>query len=317
MVDRQYCCAEHRAQARLASTIVREEEEEQELWSVTRSREKARNVTNANKPISIYGVLSLTALLLALFMLPGGGGSAPSTVFPPVTPDGANGKQGLFSRIGGSVGQMIRSQAPVTLHSDFRNSALEWTQMAMAQVAGAGSVSSGAIPSSASMPSIPTLRLWNKSTLLRNYEMDFQGQIENRSLGWAFRATDAGNYYAAKLVINRNGSSSNAGPNAGLIHYVMLNGRESDRVSLPLPVSLQRGVDYRVRVSVDGDRFLTYLNGQVISSWRDQRLSRGGVGFIDDAEDPQRISWVNLSERDSFLGRMLANFSFMLPALPR
>ena len=30
------------------------------------------------------------------------------------------------------------------------------------------------------------------------------------------------------------------------------------------------------------------------------------------ADDPQKVAWVNLSERDSLLGRMLAHFSLIL-----
>ena len=43
------------------------------------------------------------------------------------------------------------------------------------------------------------LRLWSRSTLLKNYQMEFQGQIEKKSLSWAFRASDSANYYAAKI----------------------------------------------------------------------------------------------------------------------
>jgi hypothetical protein len=68
---------------------------------------------------------------------------------------------------------------------------------------------------------------------------------------------------------------------------------------------------------VQDDRFVTYLNGQVISAWTDRRLKRGGVGFFADADDPQQIAWVNVSEHDSFIGQMLAHFSlFVLPGAP-
>jgi len=68
----------------------------------------------------------------------------------------------------------------------------------------------------------------------------------------------------------------------------------------------------QVRVSVQDDRFITYLNGQVISSWSDKRLHRGGVGFFSEDDDPQKVDWVSLSERDSFLGKVLAHFSFFV-----
>ena len=102
--------------------------------------------------------------------------------------------------------------------------------------------------------------------------------------------------------------------NAGLVRYAVIDGHESAAVKLPLPLSLERGVDYRVRMSVQDDHFITYLNGQVISSWTDSVLKRGGVGFFEDQSDPQDVAWVSLSERDSFMGRMLAHFSlFVIP----
>jgi hypothetical protein len=65
-------------------------------------------------------------------------------------------------------------------------------------------------------------------------------------------------------------------------------------------------------MSVQDDHFIAYLNGRVISSWTDQRLSRGGVGFFADEDDGQQVSWVSISERDSFMGRMLAHFSLLV-----
>jgi hypothetical protein len=110
---------------------------------------------------------------------------------------------------------------------------------------------------------------------------------------------------------------SSGPPTAGLVRYVMMNGREWDRVQLPILVTLEPCGDYKVRVSVQDDRFIAYLNGQVISSWSDKRLHRGGVGFFSDEDDPQKVDWVSLSERDSFLGRVLAHFSLIvMPSVP-
>lgn len=138
--------------------------------------------------------------------------------------------------------------------------------------------------------------------------MEFQGRIEGRSLNWAFRATDQNNYYASRLVITKSGAQ----PNASLLRYVVLNGKEFERSTSPLPLTLEKGVDYRVRMSIQDDRFLTYLNGRIIGDWSDRRLHRGGVGFIVEQDDPQQVAWVDVSERDSFLGKMLAHFSFFV-----
>ena len=71
------------------------------------------------------------------------------------------------------------------------------------------------------------------------------------------------------------------------------------------------GVDYRVRVSVRGNRFLTSVNGQLISSWMDNRISRGGVGFFSEAGEASMLRWVSVSERDSFLARIASHFSLI------
>ena len=58
MVDRQYCCAEHRKEARMASAhVLREEEDEVELWSVSKSRQRAQ-ASNTNQTASIFAFLS-------------------------------------------------------------------------------------------------------------------------------------------------------------------------------------------------------------------------------------------------------------------
>jgi hypothetical protein len=131
-------------------------------------------------------------------------------------------------------------------------------------------------------------------------------------MGWAYRALDGGNYYGTKLTILKGGP----GPNTSLTRYVRLNGRDYDRVHLPLPLHLKAGEPYRVRVYVKADRFVTFVNGQVISSWSDRRLNRGGVGFFSDEGESATVKWVSLAERDSLLGRVVAYFSLIRLPLP-
>ena len=312
MVDRQYCSAEHRKEARLASAqVMREEEDDQELWTVTRSRTKASSPHLASNQASIVAFLTLAALLVAMLMLPSNGGVSAGAAFPPTSAD-SGARPGLFSRAETAIGGAVREHAPVTLHHDFREGLRDWTTVAL-NASKVDDPRDWKIPTAPSVVGPGTLRLWNRSTKLQNYQMEFQAQIERRSMSWAFRASNAANYYATKIQISRPGPQ----PNADLIRYVVMNGQESDRVQLPLPLTLERGGNYRVRVAVQGDRFLTYLNGQVVSTWTDARLKRGGVGFFSDDDDEQRISWVNLSERDSFMGRMLAHFGlFVMPGVP-
>jgi hypothetical protein len=303
LIDQQYCCAAHRQEARLASAQGLREDDELEPWSVAKSKGKPGNgrpAATVSQTASIFAFLTVGALLVAALMMPG---TSPGTAFPPVSLDPTV-KRGVIDRAGDAIGSVIRSRAPVTLRHDFTSGWADWTEVGMR----APSKLESPRKTDISLGQLPALRIWNRSTSLQNYQMEFSGQIEKRSLSWAFRARDEKNYYATKLLITKPGPL----PNAGLIRYVVMDGREWDRVQLPLPLTLERGGSYRVRVSIQDDRFITYLNGQVISSWSDKRLHRGGVGFFDDEQDRQKVAWVSLSERDSFLGKMLTYFSLIV-----
>jgi hypothetical protein len=318
LLDQQYCCAEHRKEARLASSQALRDEEDVESWAVARSRHrdkiKTRNAPTAGQTASIFAFLTVAALLVAAMLLPG---PKPGAAFPSVSLDPSV-KRGLFERAGDALGEMVRSSTPITLRhtfpagrlSEMAGNVSDWATL---QLAGAGRIDDPRDWLGKTRVGSARLRLWKSSTSLHNYQMEFQAKIEKTSLSWAFRASENGDHYGAKLAILKPGPL----PNAGLIRYSLVDGREWDRVQLPVPVTLERGANYRIRVTVQDDHFITYLNGRVISSWTDNRIQRGGVGFFDDPDDPQQIAWVSLSERDSFLGRMLAHFSLLIaPRVP-
>ena len=309
LADQQYCCAAHRKEAKLASAQAYREEDDVEHWSVKRSKDKkksyARPTATTGQTASIYAFLIVGGLLIAALLLPGPG---PGAAFPQVSLDPSI-KRSLPTRAWDAVGEVVRSQAPVTLHHEFRSGFSDWVTVSSRALTGSDDRDwLGASRPSLSHP--VSLRLWERASSLQNYQMEFQGQMEGHSLSWAFRAADGNNYYASKLVIAKPGADHNA----GLVRYAVVDGHESAPVQLPLPLSLERGVDYRVRMTVQDDHFITYLDGQVISSWTDSVLKRGGVGFFEDQNDPQSVDWISVSERDSFMGRMLAHFSlFVVP----
>jgi hypothetical protein len=306
LVDQQYCSSDHRKEAKLATSQALRDEEEIELWTVSKSKRRASRTTyTTGQTASLFAFMIVAGLLVAALLMPGPG---PGSAFPPVSLDPAV-KRGLFQKVGDSISEVIRSRAPITLHQDFGSTISSWTGWTSAALPHVDDPRRDRVddPRWASAAA-PVLRIWNRSTALQNYQMEFSGAIEKKSLSWAFRASDAKNYYATKIMITKPGPL----PNAGLVRYAIVNGHELDRIQLPLPLTLERGSHYRVRVSVQDDHFITFLNGQVISSWSDKRLLRGGVGFFEDVDDPQKVAWVNLSERDSFLGRMLAHFSLII-----
>lgn len=307
LMDQQYCSREHRAEARLASAQALRDEDDEQPWSVAKSKAKhpGKPQATAGQTASIFAFLTVGGLLVAAMVLPGPSGPT-RTPAPSLDPAV---ERGPMERASDAIASIIRSRAPVTLHDDFSKGVRDWTTVALRNVPKVDDPKGFSMPAGAA-----SLRIWNRSTSLQNYQLEFMGELERRSLSWAFRATDGKNFYATKIMMTKPGPL----PNASLVRYVMMNGREWDRVQLPIPVTLERGANYRVRVSVQDDRFITYLNGQVISSWSDKRLHRGGVGFFSEEDDPQKVEWVSLSERDSLLGKVLAHFSLIMmpgPAL--
>lgn len=307
--DRHFCCGDHRAQ--LASRSARALREAEDLYGsgegatwkvVTQSKSEDKSDRRGGFATTIFASLAVVFVLLALTSLPVGNSGGGSRSFSPIPDPNLHRSGGGFSSM---VSKVIQSSTSATLHDDFKGGFSNWE----------GFKSLTEWGSDAGQVRPTSLRLWKPSTNLSNYEMEFMGQIEKKSIDWAFRAPDLRNYYGTKLMITKSGPL----PNAGLVRFVVLDGRERERVELPLPLTLDRGVDYRVHVSVRGNRFLTSVNGQLVSSWTDSRLSRGGVGFFSDDGESSLVKWVSVAERDSLLGRIVSHFSiisFPTAALP-
>ncbi len=301
--DKQFCCDDHRQ--RLASRSARALREAEDLYgfeetrlptwrTITQAKPEEKSERRSGFGATVFASLAVMFLLLALSEVPmgSGGGSKSISPLPDAKPHSARGG------MGGALSNLIQSKTAGILHEDFNSGFANWE--GLKQGAGDWSLTGGEVrPTS--------LRVWKQSTSLSNYEMEFMGRIERKSIDWAFRAPDLRNYYATKLIITKPGPL----PNAGLVRFVVLDGRERERVELPLPLTLERGIDYRVRLSVRGDRFLTSVNGQMVSSWTDTRLSRGGVGFFSEDGESAVVKWVSLSERDSCLGRIVSHFSLL------
>jgi hypothetical protein len=301
--DEHFCCDDHRR--KLTSKSARALREAEDLYGfdeaqvptwrvVTRSKPEDKQDRRPGLGTSIFVGLTVVLLVIALSQLPVGA-PAPKAGVSPLPETNPHPSGGGFGQM---ISNLIQNKASGTLREDFHSGFGNWEGLGSA--ASDWSAQAGEVrPTS--------LRLWKPSTSLSNYELEFMGQIDHKSLDWAFRAADLHNYYATKLVMTKPVPL----PNAGLVRFIVLDGRERERVELPLPLTLDRGVDYRVRVSVRGNRFLTSVNGQLISSWTDSRISRGGVGFFSEDGESALLKWVSVSERDSFLGRVASHFSLL------
>jgi hypothetical protein len=301
--DAQFCSTGHRR--KLTSGSARAFRDAEELYGVeemnsptwgtiTQLKRDEKEERKGGFGTTIFVALGVVLLFAAMAQMQQG--PAPSAKVVSALPKNSTSTQsgGIFQ----TLGNLVQSQASSNLHDDFHAGLNNWEAVA--------SNSDWSAQHGEARPA--GLRIWKPSATLTNYQMEFMGQIEHKSMDWAFRAADAKNYYATKLVITRPGPV----PNAGLVRFVMLDGRERERVELPLPLTLERGVDYRVRVSVQGKRFLTSVNGQLVSSWTDDRISRGGVGFFADAGESSVLKWVNVTDRDSLLSKIASHFSLIV-----
>jgi len=149
------------------------------------------------------------------------------------------------------------------------------------------------------------LALLRASLPLADYRLEFLGQIDKKSLGWVFRASDLNNYYAMKITIAKPGPL----PLAAIVRYTVVDGAAVDRVQLPLPLSIRNDTLYRVETSAVQDRFTTSINGQVVDTFFDRRHPSGGVGLFSGPGESSRVLWVRVAEQDDLLGRLCAYFS--------
>ncbi len=263
-----------------------------------RDSDRESRPSAAGRGITVMGLAAAALIGLAVVGLPGGGsvprhsstGGGGGGYEPP-----ESGSPGFTERLRTHIG----STGTATLRTDFHAGLTDW-------VGGVSANSDWFESNGYVRPG--RLRLWRQSSGLSDYDLEFQAQVERKGMSWAFRAPDVRNYYSTSLRL-AHGSDS---PNAGLVRSVILDGREAERMELPLPISLLANTDYRIHVSVRGARFLTSINGQLVSSWTDSRISSGGVGFFAAAGEAAGIRWVAVSERDSLLGRIMSHFSLLL-----
>jgi hypothetical protein len=207
------------------------------------------------------------------------------------------------SGVGGAVGSRwgrvqagIQDRAAVELSEDFQDGMPDWE--------GPGEWSRSWRIEKAGYVVPGRQAIYQPSMKMESYRMDFLVQIERQGVGWVYRATDEGNYYAAKLTVARPGPL----PLLQLVRYPVIDGKAGPRVEIPIRVLLHNDTPYRVELLANGGDYSTSIEGQLVDFWHDERLKVGGVGFFAENGDMARIYWMNLSQKDDFVGRVCAYF---------
>ncbi len=212
---------------------------------------------------------------------------------------GAAPSSALRGAVGNRWGRLeagIRNRAAVELSEDFQDGMPEWE--------GKGEWSRSWRVEKAGYVVPGRQAIYQPSRKMESYRMDFLVQIERRSVAWVYRATDEGNYYAAKLTIARPGPL----PLLELVRYPVIDGKAGPRVEIPIRLLLHNDTPYRVELLANGGDYATSIEGQLVDFWHDERLKVGGVGFFYENGDMARIYWMKLSQKDDFVGRVCAYF---------
>jgi hypothetical protein len=302
LFDTEYCSQEHRVKMRKRSARALRNNRDYDSFDnydedstifvkpIDGIASKQPHSQSSMTSTATFGLLLVTGVFVATFgMSDGNRAIAPTTI-----------SFGPFD----SIRRTIRSYATVRMQDDFKSGLSSWVS------SGSGSGREWSFKDGFARPA--KLRLWKDSVPLSDYNLEFVGEIEHKGLGWAYRAKDAQNYYANKIVITKPGPL----PSADLVRYAVINGIERNRASTRLNMSLRRDTLYRVQMSVKGSDFTTSVNGQMVDSWSDERLRRGGVGFFTEGAETASLRWVQLTDRDTVVGRLLSYIGMLRPMTP-
>jgi len=123
------------------------------------------------------------------------------------------------------------------------------------------------------------ISLLRGSQKLTDFRMEFPGQIDSKAIGWVFRAKDSKTFYVTKLEIIKPLPESTG----VLTRFAVINGREQQRVQVPLAMPLRPNIVYGIRLDAVGSSFTTWVQGQKVDQWTDSQIREGGVGLYSEA----------------------------------
>jgi hypothetical protein len=125
-----------------------------------------------------------------------------------------------------------------------------------------------------------------------NYRLEFEGQIEQKGFGWIFRAKDPLNYYAYKIEVVKPGLE----PLVALSRVTVTDGKESQKHYSLFNKPVRNDTIFRVRMDAQRDEFKTWVNDQLIETWRDNQHTSGGVGLFSEKGESAQVRKVQIYE---------------------
>jgi hypothetical protein len=193
-----------------------------------------------------------------------------------------------------NVKQTMFDRAAVALDEDFRSGLDDWASRDDATAEWSFDATGFVRPG--------PLALYRPSMGLSDYQMQFLGVIDKQALSWVVRAADYDNFYVIKLQVLKSGPL----PTIGVVRYAVIDGKADSRVDTIAAIDARADMLYRVRMDVRGDDFALSVQGQMVDSWSEPRLRRGGIGFFSARGEASRLRWVQVTHQYDMLGRLCA-----------
>jgi hypothetical protein len=282
MWDRDFCGSQHRAEAvRLSARALKDSEFGlvQEFWVTPKKQQK----TSFGQIALLGGVMA--SVILVGMSLSGGGGQ-------PTRARNANPSSPLVKTAPGSgsfsdlLSDVLPKESEITRVEDFGRGARDWV----------GSIQKDDWNFSNGLIRPGSIRLWTRSLPLTDYRFVFEGSIQRSAMSWAYRANDTNHYYSSKLRLVE-------GNRVEVVRSIFEGGREVARLALPVPVKVNINRPFRVAMAIDGEQFVTFVDGQQVDEWKDSRYKTGGIGFYAQSGEAASLSWVSVTDTTHALWR--------------
>ncbi len=146
------------------------------------------------------------------------------------------------------------------------------------------------------------LALFEPSMVMRDYHLEFVGQIDKKAMGWVVRAADFDHYYVVKLVNTGTRDASRV----SVVRYGVTLGNEGAKKQTPFPPAVAADTVYRIAMDITGNNAVLIIQGSVVDSWSLEDFKQGGVGFFSDKGEQSRIQSLHLTYQVDTLGRVAA-----------
>jgi hypothetical protein len=238
--------------------------------------------------------LKLVSLFLPVLLVAALTGSVPKAPIRQLAPQNLDQVQKVVEGHWKNLNQTVSNRAAIEYTDDFRSGLDAWESRSNLTRSWSYDTAGFVHPG--------PLAIFKPTVDLSDYSFEFLGEIDQKAMGWAFRAEDLNNYYAMKFVVVKPGPL----PLVHMVRYAVIDGKQGPSVDKPLPMTVRNDMLYRIQVNVRGGDFTVLAQGQVVDFWSDNRLPHGGVGFFCNRGERARLRWVEVSHQYDALGRLCA-----------